>query len=84
MEDPTHLFGVELGKLLVWHVIYEKVVSDLRISINSFLMSLSHSLRKDSRVFGIEKQIYPSKFTVFIAVVPNTCENAPLCVESLN
>lgn len=49
------LLRVKLGELKRWHVIDEEVVSDLTVSENSFLVSLSHPLSKDTRVFSVEK-----------------------------
>ena len=54
MKNPVDLLGIELRKFLLWHIIDKEVVANLRISVNTFTVSLCDSLREDSRVFRVE------------------------------
>jgi hypothetical protein len=55
IHDSVNLLRVQLGQFLCRHIIDEKVVSNLRISIYTLLVSLSYSLGEDSGVLSIKK-----------------------------
>ena len=53
-----YLLRVKLWELRAcWHIIYEEVVSYLRISINSFLVSLGNPLSEDPWVLSVEEEV---------------------------
>ena len=73
MHDPACLLGVECWKLLQRHKVNEEVVSDLRVSINALLVSLSHSLSKNSRILSAEQEVDSCQLNIFVgAIVPVT------------
>jgi hypothetical protein len=65
---------------LVRHIIYEEVISDLRISVYSFLMGLGYSLSEDPRVLSVEEQVDSGELTVLTIVVPHANKYSPLRV----
>ena len=55
VQDSVDLFSVKLRKLLLWHVVNEEVIPNLRVGVNSLTMSLCDSLCKNSWVLGVEQ-----------------------------
>ena len=84
MDDSADLLWVEFRKLLSWHVVDEEVVSDLRVSIDSLLMSLSNSLSEDSWIFRVEKEVDSSKFEVLTSHIPVTAIDGSLLIPRFN
>lgn len=71
MQDATHLLRIEFRKLLLGHKINEEVISNLRVSIDTFTVSLSNTLCKNTRIFGVEEQVDSSEFNVAsLTIVP--------------
>lgn len=71
MQDATHLLGIEFGKLLLRHKVNKEVISNLRVSIDTFTVSLSNTLCKNTRIFGVEEQVDSSEFNVAsLTIVP--------------
>ena len=64
-HDSSFLLSIKVCKFLNRHEVNEKVVSNLRISVNSLAMSLSNSLSKNSWVFRIVQKIDPAQFDIF-------------------
>lgn len=70
------LLRVKLWKLQSRHVINEEIVTDLTVSEDPLLVSLSYSLGKDTRVFSIEKQVYSSQLAVLLGfIIPKAGKN---------
>jgi hypothetical protein len=84
VDDSADLLWVEFRKLLSWHVVDEEVVSDLRVSIDSLLMSLGNSLSEDSWIFRVEKEVDSSKFEVLTSHIPVTAINGSLRIPGFN
>lgn len=84
VDDSADLLWVEFRKLLSWHVVDEEVVSDLRVSIDSLLMSLGNSLGEDSWIFRVEKEVDSSKFEVLTSHIPVTAINGSLLIPGFN
>jgi hypothetical protein len=79
------LLRIKLWELESGHIIDEKVVADLTVSENTLLMSLGNSLGKDTRVFTVEKKVYPSELAVFfLVIIPVASVEVALVVVGVN
>lgn len=76
MQDAADLLGIEFGEVLLGHEVDEEVVSNLRVSVNTFTVSLSHTLSKNTRIFRVEKKVDSGELNVasLTTIVPVTCE----------
>jgi len=70
VDNTTDLLWIKFRGLVSWHIVHEEVISDLRVSIYSFLVSLCNSLGEDSWVFRIEEEIDSSELNVLTSHVP--------------
>lgn len=84
VDDSTDLLWVEFREILDWHIVDEEVISDLRISKNSFLVCLGNSLGKDPWVLGIEKEVDSGEFNVFSSHIPLTAVDSSFIIPGLD
>lgn len=49
---------------MLGHEVNEEVVSDLRVSIDTFTMSLGHTLSEDTGVFRVEEKVDSGELNV--------------------
>jgi hypothetical protein len=86
VQDTTHLLGIEFGKLLLGHKVDKEVVSNLRVSIDTFRVSLGHTLGENTRIFGVEQEVDSGKLNVscFTAIVPVAGEFLAIAVVGVD
>ena len=84
MDDSAYLLRVELRELLCWHIIDEKVISNLGIGEDSLLVGLSYSLSKDSWILRVEEEIDPRELNVFASHIPLATVHGSFFIPSLD
>lgn len=79
------LLWIELWKLQSGHVVDEKVITDLAVSKNALLVSLSDTLSEDSWILSVEQKVDPCEFTVLSGfVVPVASKDVSFFFISIN
>lgn len=84
MHDPVYLLSVKLRKALRRHVVNEKVVSDLRVGIDTFTVRLGNSLSKDSGVLRVKQKVDSCQLRVLFKTIPVSCKHFPFRVVGVN
>lgn len=85
LENAAHLLSVELGKILLGHIVDEEVIANLRVGIDALGVGLGDTLGKDPGVLRVEEEVDSGQLNVLVAaIVPVAGENLALIIIGLN